>query len=202
VQKSLNNIAYLLGSTDIYLIDQILKGRYNDPTGTLLDAGAGGGRNLQYFIQQGFQIYGTDRDPSAIAVLKQTYPGLSEEHFRIATVESLPFQDEFFNHIICSAVLHFAENERHFEQMFGELVRVLQPGGSIFIRTATDVGLAHLPEQLGNGRYHLPDDTDRFLLTRQLLGKMLVQHRLHLLEPFKTVLVEDLRSMAVIVLGK
>ena len=42
----LNNIAHLLGGTDVYLIDQIIKGRYH-PSDVLLDAGAGGGRNLQ-----------------------------------------------------------------------------------------------------------------------------------------------------------
>lgn len=197
----LNNIAHLLGGTDVYLIDQIIKGRYH-PSDVLLDAGAGGGRNLQWFVQQSFRIFGTDQDPAAIEILKQNYPGVNSEYFRLASVESLPFADAFFNHIICSAVLHFAENEIHFEQMLGELVRVLQPGGSIFIRMATDVGLANLPDPLGHGRYHLPDGTDRFLLTRQLLEKMLAEHRLHLLEPFKTVLVDDLRSMAVLVLGK
>lgn len=99
-------------------------------------------------------------------------------------------------------MLHFAENEAHFETMFAELVRVLKPGGSLFIRVATDVGLAHKMIPLGNGRFFMPDDSERFLLTRPVLDDLLRKHRLNLLEPFKTVLVDDLRSMGVVVLGK
>ncbi|MDO8366289.1 MAG: class I SAM-dependent methyltransferase [Saprospiraceae bacterium] len=197
----MSQIISLLGNTDIYLLDQIMKGRYS-PSDIILDAGAGGGRNLHWFVQQGFRVFGADRNPAVIQALKQNYPGLPDESFQEAPVESLPFPDAAFNHIICCAVLHFAENERHFEQMFGELVRVLRPGGSIFIRVATDDGLSDKMIPLGNGRFHLPDGTDRFLMTRKVLDLLLHQHQLRLLEPFKTVLVDDLRSMAVLVLGK
>lgn len=191
----------LLGNTDIYLPDQILKNRYTPPQ-AILDAGAGAGRNLHWFVQQGFEVYGTDRDPAAVAALQQNYPEVAADRFRVAPVEVLPYADAFFHHIICNAVLHFAENEAHFGQMFGELARVLRPGGSLFIRVATDVGLAEKMIPLGNGRYTMPDGTDRFLLTRPALDSLLRHHELHLLEPFKTVLVDDLRSMAVLVLGK
>jgi len=191
----------LLGNTDIYLIDQILKGRYL-PGQRILDAGAGGGRNLHWFVREGFKAYGTDHNPEAVEILKQNFPGVPEERFKVAPVEAMPFIDGFFHHIVCSAVLHFAENEAHFETMFAELVRVLKPGGSLFIRVATDVGLAHKMIPLGNGRFFMPDDSERFLLTRSVLDDLLRKHRLNLLEPFKTVLVDDLRSMGVVVLGK
>ena len=191
----------LPGNTDIYLLDQIIKGRY-EPSDIILDAGAGGGRNLEWFVQQGYRVYGTDRDPLAIEALKNAYPGLSEDSFQVAPVESLPYPTAFFNHIISSAVLHFAETEQHFEQMFVEMIRVLRPGGSLFIRAATDVGLADKIIPLGNGRFYLPDGTERFLITRVALDNLIRQHGLCFLEPFKTVLVEDLRSMSVVVLGK
>lgn len=194
-------LSHLLGNTDIYLLDQILKNRYAPPQ-TILDAGAGAGRNLHWFVQSGFEVYGTDRDPAAVAALQQQYPEVAADRFRVAPVEALPYADAFFHHIICCAVLHFAENEAHFGQMFGELARVLRPGGSLFIRVATDVGIAEKMIPLGNGRYTMPDGTDRFLLTRPALDSLLRQHDLRLLEPFKTVLVDDLRSMAVLVLGK
>lgn len=197
----MNQLSSLLGNTDIYLLDQILKGRYTPPQ-RMLDAGAGGGRNLHWFVGEGFDVYGTDRNPEAVEVLKQNYPGLAEDRFRITPVEAMPFDDAFFHHIVCSAVLHFAENEAHFGQMFGELVRVLKPGGSLFIRVATDVGLADKMIPLGNGRFSMPDGSDRFLLTRPALDDLLHKHRLNLLEPFKTVLVDDLRSMGVVVVGK
>ncbi len=194
-------LATLLGNTDVYLLDQIMKGRYA-PSDVILDAGAGGGRNLHWFVKEGFRVFGTDRDPEAVEALKQNYPGLPADSFQVAPVESLPYPNDFFNHIISSAVLHFADNERHFEQMFSEMIRVLRPGGSLFIRVTTDVGLADKMIPLGNGRFYLPDGTERFLMTRAALDTLVKHHGLCFLEPFKTVLVEDLRSMGVVVLGK
>lgn len=193
--------AHDFGHTDIYLLDQIFKGRYAPPQ-AILDAGAGAGRNLYWFARQGFEVYGTDRDPVAVEALRQQYPKVPSEQFRVAPIENMPFPDAFFHHIICCAVLHFAENEAHFEQMFDELVRVLRPGGSLFLRVATDVGIAEKMIPLGYGRFTMPDGTDRFLLTKPMLDTLLHQHRLHFLEPFKTVLVDDLRSMTALVLGK
>jgi tellurite methyltransferase len=197
----MTHIAQLLGNTDIYLLDQIMKGRYAPPE-VILDAGAGGGRNLQWFVHQDFKVYGTDRDPAAVEALKQRYPQVPVDQFQLASVESLPFSNAFFHHIICCAVLHFANNEQHFEAMFSEMVRVLKPGGSLFLRVTTDVGLANKIIPLGHGRFHLLDGSDRFLLTKKMLDDLLQRHHLRLLEPFKTVLVDEVRSMAVVVLGR
>lgn len=192
----------LVGATDIYLLDQILKGRYG-ASGTILDAGAGAGRNLHWFARQGFRVHGTDLDPSAMEYLRGSYPDVPAENFQVAPVEALPFPDAHFDHVICCAVLHFARDPEHFDAMFAELIRVLKPDGSLFARVATeDVGLADRMIPLGNGRFTMPDGSDRFLLTRALLADLLRRHRLRLLEPFKTVLVDELRSMAVLVIGK
>ncbi|NUQ25561.1 MAG: class I SAM-dependent methyltransferase [Saprospiraceae bacterium] len=193
-------LSSLLGQTDIYLLDQIMKGRYA-PSELILDAGAGAGRNLHWFVQQGFRVFGADRYPAAVEALRRNYPGIPDDNFLVAPVENLPFPDGFFHHVICSAVLHFADNEAHFKQMFGELARVLRPGGSLFLRVATDVGLAHKMIPLGHGRFAMPDGTDRFLLTRPTLEALMRTHKLRYLEPFKTVLVDELRSMTALVLG-
>ena len=189
------------GQTDIYLLDQILKGRYVPP-GPILDAGAGAGRNLHWFAKSGFQVFGADLDPAAVEALRRNYPERPAENFQVACVERLPFADAFFQYIICCAVLHFAESPDHFRRMFGELIRVLRPGGTLFIRVATDVGLEEKMIPLGNGRFRMPDETDRFLATRPLLEAQMQAHSLRWLEPFKTVLVDDLRSMTALALQK
>lgn len=194
-------LTQLLGNTDVYLLDQILKGRYL-PGQVILDAGAGGGRNLHWFAQQGFDVYAADRDPGAVEMLRQNFPDVPASHFLEAPVERLPFEDGFFHHIVCCAVLHFAENEAHFSQMLAELARVLRPGGSLFLRVATDVGLADKMIPLGNGRFTMPDGTDRYLLTRPVFEIRMQQYGLQYLEPFKTVLVDELRSMTALVVGK
>ncbi|WP_189702523.1 methyltransferase domain-containing protein [Subsaximicrobium wynnwilliamsii] len=51
----------LLGNVDIYVIDQILKGRYQ-PGQSILDVGCGNGRNLKWFYQNDFLIEGIDAD--------------------------------------------------------------------------------------------------------------------------------------------
>ena len=138
----------------------------------------------------------------AIEALRQNYPTVPAAHFIQAPVEQMPFADGFFDHIISSAVLHFADSHAHFEAMFGEMVRVLKPGGSLFIRMTTDEGLETPGADLGDGRYFLGDGSERYLLSRERLDQLILDYSLEWLEPFKTVVVERVRSMAVIMLSK
>ena len=138
-------IQNILGQTDIYLIDQILKGRYCDDD-IILDAGCGGGRNMHWFLQNGFNITGIDNSDTAIGELKDKYPALSLGRLLVSSIENIPFTDNHFNHIICSAVLHFAKNTAQFNLMLAEMVRVLKPGGTLFIRMTTDIGIEDLVE--------------------------------------------------------
>jgi tellurite methyltransferase len=189
-------------NTDIYLIDQILKGRYNSG-GKLLDAGCGGGRNISWFVMQpNFDIYAIDTDQSAIHHLLRVYPSLNRDQLYCTPVQSLPFPGSFFHHIICSTVLHFARNKEDFLQMFSELNRVLRPGGSLFIRAASDIGIEDRILPLGDGRFSLPDGTDRFLLTRLLIEQLLNTFPMTLAEPVKTTNVQEMRCMTTLVMVK
>lgn len=190
----------ILGNADIYLIDQILKGRYQTNE-TVLDAGCGSGRNLQYFHESGFQFYAIDTNIEHIENLKIRYPKL-EANFKVAALEKNPFSDTTFDHIICNAVLHFAQSETHFKEMFAELVRVLKKGGSLFIRMTSDIGIEGKSTLLQDGVYFLPDESQRFLLTRTLLNELLTTHQLSPLEHVKSTNVSDLRSMTTLVLSK
>ncbi len=110
------NIHTLLGNTDIYLVDQIMKGRYAEED-VILDAGCGGGRNMQWFMNNDFPIYGIDADVSSINALSKQNPSLPKDRFQVCAVENMNFENNFFDHIICSAVLHFAKNSQHFFSM-------------------------------------------------------------------------------------
>jgi len=72
------------GEIDIYLIDQILKGRF-DQRRTVLDAGCGDGRNLVHLLRRGVACYGIDRDHAAIELLEvgevQEGPGVRRGAF-------------------------------------------------------------------------------------------------------------------------
>ena len=185
---------------DIYLIDQILKERYATED-IILDAGCGSGRNLNWFYNNEFTFYGIDTNKERLAIAKSIYP-LKKEKFLLAKVEELPFESEMFHHIICNAVLHFAKNTTHFELMFAALVRVLKPKGSLFIRMTSDIGIEKLVQHMSDGIYKLPDKTERFLVTRTLIAKMIKTHKLSFLEPIKTVNVDDKRCMTTLVLKK
>ena len=186
--------------TDIYLIDQILKGRY-DQLDRILDAGCGSGRNMVWFAQNDFEIYGSDREQIAVeeAITKTELPA---DRFTVAPLEKLTYQDGYFHHVICNAVLHFASSKNHFMNMLHELNRVLHPGGSLFIRMTSVFGLSENYQDLGNGRHLLKDGSERFLLTPDLLDDLMNRFKFQLLEPVKSVLVEDLRSMTTLVLQK
>lgn len=193
-------MSYVNKGTDIYLIDQILKGRF-DRFDRILDAGCGSGRNMVWFAENDFDIHGADIDNERL-LLAQENTGLPDSHFTQCPVEKMSFKDGSYDHIICNAVLHFAQDESHFLNMVAELFRVLKPGGLLFIRMTSNFGLTDNYQAMGNGRYHLKDDSVRFLLTKELLEKAEKLYPFEYLEPVKSVLVEDLRSMTTLVLQK
>ncbi|QNR86849.1 class I SAM-dependent methyltransferase [Pedobacter riviphilus] len=192
------HIRETFGNIDIYLFDQLLKGTY-DGCKTVLDAGCGTGRNLLYFLRSGVQVYGVDQNPEAIAQLKDlagAFPHINpEENFRIAAVEQLPFENESFDLVISSAVLHFAENQEHFEAMLSSMWRVLKPGGYFFCRLASEIGIESLVRFIGNGRYILPDGSERFLVNQEMLARLTKKLGGQLHEPIKTTNVQNMRAM-------
>lgn len=195
----------LLGNIDIYLLDQILKGRFS-PDMKILDAGCGEGRNAVYFINSGFQIFGIDTNETAIQyiryVAKTLKPQYDAHRFQMGKLEEIPFHTTAFDAVICSAVLHFAENEKNFWQMIDEMLRVLKPGGIFWFRMTTAFGgMMEKSQELGGGKFLLPDGSERFLLSQDHLD-MLLEKGLRFLEMPKSVLVHGQRTMGVFVFEK
>ncbi|MEO8821827.1 MAG: class I SAM-dependent methyltransferase [Ginsengibacter sp.] len=191
----------IVGNTDIYLLDQIMKEKYRK-SDTILDAGCGGGRNLFWFLKNEIDIYGVDNDATAINYIKSNYPNLDRKKFIVAEIDNLPFDINFFDHLISSAVLHFAKSTSHFKNMMKEMTRVLKPNGSLFIRMTSNIGIENKVRLVKNGVYDIPDSSTRFLLTPTLLNNLLVENNLSLAEPLKTVNVDNLRCMSTLVLIK
>ncbi|NND31206.1 MAG: class I SAM-dependent methyltransferase [Saprospiraceae bacterium] len=191
----------VLGQTDIYLLDQILKGRYSEGM-SILDAGCGQGRNLSWFISQRINIYGIDQDSEAIEEIKRQYPE-ARDNFSHGTLSQIPFADHFFHHIISSAVLHFASDRKHFERLFSEHIRVLAPGGTLFIRMTSNIGLSSdRVTAINDGVFKIPDGSVRFLITRKMIDTLLQQYDLSLMEPVKTTNVQDQRYMTTLLFQK
>jgi len=180
-----------IGNVDLYLLDQILKGRFEGRK-RILDAGCGEGRNLKYFIRNGCEVHGVDSSPMAIKMLQMTHKE-HKDNFKVGSIEQLEYDDDYFGAIICSAVLHFASNEAHFLKMMDALTRALKPTGILFIRMASDIGI-------DKESAHSSDFT--YLLTSPMLDKIQKDYNLRLIEPFKTVVVDGKRSMAVLLFEK
>lgn len=186
------------GPIDIYLFDQLLKGRF-DGFGTILDAGCGGGRNLVYFLRGGFEVFGIDREPQAVAAVRalaaELAPGLPAENFRVGEVESLPFAAAGMDAVLSSAVLHFAADEAQLRRMVAEMWRVLRPGGLFFARLASSIGIEGLVEPIAGRRHLLPDGSERLLVDEDLLLELTTELGGRLLDPLKTTNVQNLRAM-------
>lgn len=193
-----NELREQLGDIDIYLFDQLLKGRVTQDM-RILDAGCGSGRNITYLLRSGYEVYAVDRSEAAIQEVQKLAlaiaPVWSPARARVETVEQMSFADESFDFIISSAVLHFAEHEEHFDQMVHELWRVLKPGGRLFARLASSTGMESSIQPLGDERYLLPDGSRRFLVNDERLLSMTARLKGQLFEPLKTVIVAGKRCM-------
>ncbi len=182
------------GDIDIYLFDQLLRGRIV-PGMRIFDAGCGAGRNLVYFIGEGYEVYGADIDARALAHL----PG---GNFRCEPLENMSFPDAFADVVIVSAVLHFARSDEQFDAMLQGAWRVLRPGGLFFCRLASSIGIEHLIERREGRRFHLPDGSERYLVDEPLLLRLTSELGGRLVDPLKTTVVQNQRSMTTWVIEK
>ena len=192
-----NTLRQTYGNIDIYLFDQLLKGRY-DNSKKVLDVGCGNGRNLFYFLRNGYEVFGIDPDPQAVKQVQELSAALApdnpRENFVVCSAENLSYGDAIFDLVVCNAVLHFAKDEQHFGAMLRAMFKVLKPGGYFFSRLASDIGIETLVEPLGNERYLLPDGSERFLVNEQTLLKYTGELGV-IYEPIKTTNVQNIRCM-------
>jgi SAM-dependent methyltransferase len=192
------------GDIDVYLFDQLLRGRIAQGM-KVLDAGCGAGRNLVYLMRAGFNAWGVDESPEMIARVRRLAasiaPRLGAERFRVERVEAMTLEDDSMDVVISSAVLHFARDEQHWHAMVREMWRVLAPGGILFARLATTVGQPRL-QPLGGGRYVQPDGDTRFLVDHEHLIDVTTALGGSLVDPLKSSVVHDRRSMGTWVVRK
>ncbi len=193
------------GQIDIYLFDQLLKGRIA-PGMRILDAGCGGGRNLLYFLREGYEVYAADADEQAVesvrSLAREFAPALPMANFRVEPVERMSFDDERADVVVSNTVLHFARDDAHFERMLRGSWRVLKPGGLFFCRLASTIGMESQFKRVQGRRFQSPDGAERYLVDAALLGSIAERMGGELAEPLKTTVVQNQRSMTTWVLQK
>jgi tellurite methyltransferase len=193
------------GEIDIYVFDQLLRGRIT-PSMRILDAGCGAGRNSEYLMRCGAPIYGVDADVNRVEAMRtlasKLAPRLSPDHFLEARLDDLPFPAGSFDAVICSAVLHFSRDSVEFEASVSEMWRVLESGGLFFARLASTIGVEDAVTHLRGRWYRLPDGSDRFLVDESYLLRIAAELGAQQLDPLKTTLVQNMRAMTTWVLRK
>jgi SAM-dependent methyltransferase len=191
------------GQIDIYVFDQILRGNITAEM-TVLDAGCGYGRNLVHLLREGTTVYALDANPEGVEHVRQLAaelaPRLPAENFRVGSIESMPFPNEFADVVICNSVLHFARDEQHFLAMVEDLWRVLRPGGMLFCRLGSRIGM-DFPHVEGF-IYRIGDGSEWFLVDEEALLTMTAEMDALLVDPLKTTIVQDYRCMTTWVLRK
>lgn len=186
------------GEIDIYLFDQLLRGRVA-PGMRILDAGCGSGRNLVYLLRQGYEVFGVDRDPRSVDDVRRLAarlaPNLPPGNFRAEGVESMSFPNAFADVVISSAVLHFARDDNQFQHMLEGTWRALKPGGLLFCRLASSIGLEHQVMRVTGRRFLLPDGSERYLVDEALLTHAVNDLGGQMVDPLKTTVVQNERCM-------
>ena len=193
------------GDIDVYLFDQLLRGRIA-PGMRVVDVGCGTGRNLVYLLRSGYEVGGVDPDQGAIAAVRQLAsqlaPALPADNFRVEPAEAMTFSDAFADVVLCNAVLHFARDDAQFRAMLGGAWRILKPGGLFFCRLASSIGIEQLVKPI-TGRWHLlPDGSERYLVDEGLLVSLTEELGGTLADPLKTTVVQNQRSMTTWVVRK
>jgi SAM-dependent methyltransferase len=191
------------GQIDIYVFDQILRG--NIAAGmTVLDAGCGYGRNLVWLLREGVEVLAVDANPEGVehvrALAESLGARLPAENFRVGLLEAMPFGDAVADVVICNSVLHFARDEQHFLAMVEELWRVLRPGGMLFCRLGSRIGMEF--ERVRGHVYRIGDGSEWDLLDEAELLKMTGEMGGVLVDPLKTTVVQDYRCMTTWVVRK
>ncbi len=191
------------GQIDIYVFDQILRGNIAGGM-RVLDAGCGYGRNLVYLLRAGAEVWALDANAEGVAhvraLARELRPELPESNFRVGLIEAMPFANGFADVVMCSSVLHFARDEQHFLAMVAELWRVLRPGGMLFCRLGSRIGMEF--EQVRGNIYRVGDGSEWLLVDERMLLQMTRQMDAVLVDPLKTTVVQDYRCMTTWVVRK
>jgi SAM-dependent methyltransferase len=193
------------GNADLILIDQILKNRFQRHT-RILDAGCGEGRNMTFFINNGFNIYGIDTNPDAVKMARIYCKSLNRsyevEQIQKFPLENNPFPDHFFDAIICINVLHSAKNRKEFILWFDQLFRILNIGGFLLLGMQSKIGLGRSYKTSDRKDIDDPGQEDLYLLSKDVLDEILRLDYLKTVENTKTLMIDEKISNTYLFLEK
>lgn len=191
------------GQIDIYVFDQILRGNIA-PGMCVVDAGCGYGRNLVHLLRQGCEVYALDADPDGVDHVRRLAESLGRvlpaSNFQVGMIERMPFAAGIADVVLCNSVLHFASGEKQFRAMVAGLWRVLKPGGLLFCRLGSRIGMEF--EEVREGVFRVGDEAEWFLVDKEMLMELTEELGAVLVDPLKTTVVQEYRCMTTCVVRK
>ena len=98
---------------------------YVKPNEKILDLGIGTGLASIKFHKAGLKVYGLDKSEDMLKVCRSKSFGEELKLLNLSN-DPIPYNDNFFNHVICCGVFHFFSD---LGNIFKESVRVLKKGG-------------------------------------------------------------------------
>lgn len=184
---------------DLFLMDLILKGHIHQDM-RVLDIGCGEGRNGIYFLREGMEYHGWDRDASKVKLLEYLASELEGANGRFRVGDFIEGKDLMeADLIICSRVLHFATSESHLFEMWGALTDLLKQGGLLYVSmdsmVNTNIGVAQKA-----GMHQFPDSKVRFVLTSALYQEM--KKGFEEIEPLRTLVHHEQHAQSFMILRK
>jgi ubiquinone/menaquinone biosynthesis C-methylase UbiE len=131
---------YRVWTDDIYndLIDSFTSTLALSPQVTLLEVGCAAGFLSQGLSPQVHQYYGVDLSPVCLTIARRLR--LSNATFKSADGAALPWNDNFFDRVLCSDVFTNISDMNICRKIIVEMLRVTKPGGLALVASIFDAG--------------------------------------------------------------
>lgn len=107
------------------------KSKYSIQKPKLLELGCGPGSNINFFIKEGFEVFGIDLSKTAISEIKKKVGTPYKKNFKIGNFINLPWDKEYFDGVIDNFSI-YANKKNDIQQTYLEIKRVLKNKGFFF----------------------------------------------------------------------
>ena len=134
----------------------------------VLDLGCGAGRHVFFMGKENIVPYGVDFSDEGIRYTKEllcTY-GMGDyaENMQVASLTKLPYEDQFFDGIVCYGVLYYLDFAS-IKKAIKEMERVLKPNGKILLVVRTTEDYRY------NKDNELPEEKNTVIINEENEGK-------------------------------
>ncbi len=126
---------------DLAMIDAFAAAVTSGDDARVLDGGCGGGRMSGYLAARGCLVEGVDLSAGMVSMARRDHPDLV---FTVGSLSDLPYpEDEFVGVMLWYSIIHTPPGG--LARVFGEVARILRPGGHALVGFHSGVGTRDVP---------------------------------------------------------